>query len=472
MVGSKDKKIKIRTSLSDLEGKVPFSCVPTIQWPAIPEPRAAQALAIQYQLSQSQWWEPRFLLKWQLQQLNIVIQHAYQNTAFYKEHYQDLRIKKCLTFDFLQSLPTVARADIQNSPIGLKSESIPPEHGKIAKISTSGSTGRSVEIYKTEMCNFMIRAFTLRDHDWHNRMILQDFSTIRHSPEKHYQAPNGYEQTTWGSSSAGIYKTGYSFRLDSMTPVSKQLEWLLENSPDYLMTYPSNLRALIDYSIQTDKVPSSLKQVITFGELLPITLREYLKQSWNIKLTDMYSCQEAGTLALQCPNHDHYHVQSENVLLEVLDENGNPCAPGTIGKVVISSLHNFASPLIRYELGDYAEVGEPCDCGRGLAVLKRIYGRTRNMITYPDGSQSWPFLGSANYYKDVAPINQFQVIQTHLDQLEFHMAVDQQLSEHQQSKLIKKLQHTLRYPFQVSFHYHDEIKRSEGGKYEDFVSKL
>ena len=89
----------------------------------------------------------------------------------------------------------------------------------------------------------------------------------------------------------------------------------------------------------------------------------------------MYTCQEAGYLALQCPDYPHFHVQSENVLLEVVDDVGQPCGPGEVGRVLITSLNNFATPLIRYELGDYAEVGAPCPCGRGLPVLKRIMGR-------------------------------------------------------------------------------------------------
>ena len=315
-------------------------------------------------------------------------------------------------------------------------------------------------------------AFTLRDHRWHNRDLSGVFATIRHSPEEACQAPHGFKQAGWGNTTSGLYNTGNSIRLDSGCTSSEQLDWLMRNKPDYLMTYPSNLASLITSSLDRKIFPSGLKKVLTFGELLPEYLRHFLREAWNVELIDMYSCQEAGTLALQCPEHEHYHVQSENVLLEVLDENNEPCKPGETGKVVVSSLHNYASPLIRYEVGDYAELGEPCPCGRGLTVLKRIYGRARNMLTYPDGNTAWPFLGGAGYYKEVAPIRQFQVIQNQPDSLEFHLVVTPELSQDQQIKLTKRLHETLRYPFNISYHYHDEIKRSAGGKYEDFVSNL
>ena len=88
----------------------------------------------------------------------------------------------------------------------------------------------------------------------------------------------------------------------------------------------------------------------------------------------MYSCEEAGYIALQCPQAEHYHCQSESVLVEVLDDEGRPCTPGQVGKVVLTALHNFAMPLIRYENQDYAEVGPPCACGRGLPVKRADNG--------------------------------------------------------------------------------------------------
>jgi len=60
------------------------------------------------------------------------------------------------------------------------------------------------------------------------------------------------------------------------------------------------------------------------------------------------------------------------------------CA-GQVGRVVVTDLHNFATPLIRYDLGDYAEMADTCPCGRGLPALKRIMGRRRNMVRLPDG---------------------------------------------------------------------------------------
>jgi phenylacetate-CoA ligase len=75
------------------------------------------------------------------------------------------------------------------------------------------------------------------------------------------------------------------------------------------------------------------------------------------------------------------------VLVEILDAQGRPCRPGEIGRVVATPLHNVAMPLLRYELDDYAEVGQACACGRGLPVIRRILGRRQNMLRLPDGGE-------------------------------------------------------------------------------------
>ena len=85
-------------------------------------------------------------------------------------------------------------------------------------------------------------------------------------------------------------------------------------------------------------------------------------------------------------------MQNENIVLEIVDNQHRPCKQGEVGRVVITALHNFATPLLRYDLGDFAEFGAPCRCGRGLAVIRRILGRIRNRIRLPDGSSRFPYL--------------------------------------------------------------------------------
>ena len=205
------------------------------------------------------------------------------------------------------------------------------------------------------------------------------------------------------------------------------------------------------------------------SELLPLHLRALCREQWNAPLVDMYTTQESGYLALQCPEHDHYHVQSEHVIVEIIDETGRACAPGETGRVVGTDLHNFATPLIRYDIGDFAEVGGSCDCGRGLPVITNIYGRQRNMIKLPDGTSHWPITGYKRFH-EFAPIEQYQFVQKTLEEIEIEFVTPRALSASEEERLRLHFISKLGYAFDLEFSYHDDISRSTGGKFEDLVS--
>ncbi|MCP4995711.1 MAG: phenylacetate--CoA ligase family protein [Gammaproteobacteria bacterium] len=207
------------------------------------------------------------------------------------------------------------------------------------------------------------------------------------------------------------------------------------------------------------------------SESIGPALRDICLEVWNAPVVDIYSARETGYLALQCPEHQHYHVQSENVFVEILNDEGNPCNPGEVGRVIVTTLHNYASPLIRYDIGDYAEVGRPCDCGRGLPVLNRIAGRVRNMLTLPTGEKFWPLFLSMHSASD-APITQLQIVQRTLNKLEVRVVVDRSLFDQERVELTRALHDSLHYPFELEFVECQQIERSKSGKYEEFYSEL
>jgi phenylacetate-CoA ligase len=213
---------------------------------------------------------------------------------------------------------------------------------------------------------------------------------------------------------------------------------------------------------------ANLRQVSTMGETLSADVRATCQRLLGVPIVDMYSSQEIGYIALQCPTSERYHVQSEVAYVEVVDAHGARCQPGQIGRVVVTPLHNFAMPLVRYEVGDFAEVGGPCECGRGLPVLNRIMGRQRNMITLPSGETFWPTFAAA--WKHVDAIRQIQLVQTAADKIRARIVGPRCLSPEEEAAFEADLAKCLAYPFDVSFEYLDGIDRSETLKFEDFVS--
>lgn len=424
-------------------------------------------LAMQFQLAQSQWWDPAALRQQQFRQIGNLLAHAIHTVPFYGEHFRTAgydHARDGLAPEAWASLPFLKREHIQRYGDALRSRQVSSDHGRVFDYATSGSTGTPIRFCKTEITDFFWRALTLRDHLWHQRDLGGKLAAIR-------TTVNETEGPGWGPATDEVFDAGSCATLNIRTDIEAQAKWLERQNPDYLLSHPSNIMALAKRCGEAGIQLPRLRQVRTFGETLMPGLREACLKAWGATLTDVYSAEEVGYIALQCPAHEHYHIQAESLLVEILDEKGKPCSPGEIGRVVITTLHNFAMPLIRYEVGDYAEQGESCPCGRGLAVLKRIMGRQRNMLTMPDGRQHWPSF-PAEGWLPIAPVSQFQLVQRDLESIEARFVADRPVTADEKRRLAAMLHEYLRYPFRIDFVQMEQIERKPNCKFEDFISEV
>jgi phenylacetate-CoA ligase len=443
-----------------------YSAFPEMVWPAIAPPVAATLLALQFQLEHSQWWPAEKLRNMQFIQLDAVLRHAWNAVPFYQARlaatgYDPQRPNVVEVF---KRLPLLTRSDIQQAGTALHATHMPQGHGKLQSGETSGSTGRPITFVLSELETFYWYAYTLRDHLWHQRDFSAKLGAIRYALKNEMGAQ-------WGPATNLIFDTGPCAVLRIDTPLSEQIEWLCREQPQYLISYASNIDALARAFIERNLQLPSLCEVRSVSETVRPELRQRVQEAWGAKLTDMYTAKETGYLALQCPQHDHYHVQAENVLLEIIDDNGAPCAPGVTGRVVVTALQKFAMPLIRYEIGDYAVAGAVCDCGRGLPVIKKILGRQRNMLRLPNGDQRWPLCDLVKQ-ADVPGIRQYQYVQHSLDAIEVRLAVSSEFSAHLEPRLTEIIHQRLGHPFQLNYTYYEEIARTKSGKYEDFICAI
>lgn len=439
------------------------SAVPGVAWPAIPPKVGAAMLALQYQLERTQWWPLEEIERQQLRQLDAVLRHAIETVPFHARRLIERGYtgRGPIDRNDLTRLPVTYRADLQTSLDLMQSSRLPADHGRRLEGYTSGSTGTPLRFFGSEVTHFFWGALNLRDHRWHGRDLMRKHAVIRAGIE---DGP----VSGWGASSEVAYQTGPGAGLNIRADIDEQLHWLQREQPAYVLTHPSNLRALAIRSIEGDLALPGLVEVRTFGELVEPELRELCRRAWNVPLTDLYSAEEVGYIALQCPAHEHYHVQSENLLVEVLDEDGLPCLPGQIGRVVVTTLHNFAMPLIRYDIGDYAEVGEPCPCGRALPVLKRVLGRRRNMVRLPDGTRHWPYF-SLSKWGFALPVRQLQMVQHTLQHIEIRLVCTRALQQQEVDLLVDAVRGGFGHAFEISVTPVTEIPRSTNFKYEDFI---
>jgi phenylacetate-CoA ligase len=417
------------------------------------------------QLQQSQWWSEERLLAYQLEQIRILAEHAAATAPFFADRLEAITGLETgkLTMQAFRQVPILTRQDIQAAKGRLFSSNPPPGHGKLLDFRTSGSTGQPVHIKSTSLTSLVNDAIALRYHLWHRR----DFTGKNISIKAIRLDINFRKVKSWVTG----YPSGPGIVCNLSVPLDELFELIIKEDPDYLQCRPHTLRALIGRSLELGVNPQRLREVRTMSETLSDELRGLCREQWKVPVSDNYSCEELAIMSVQCPDHPWGHVQSEKVLIEVLDEEDQPCPIGKPGRVVVTALHNFATPLIRYDLGDYVELGPACPCGRGLPVLKRIAGRKRNMVVLPSGEKLFPVLDVDSVIYSM-PIRRYQLVQKTLEMIEVRLVADRSLTADEEHQLSQFYRRCFRHPFSFQFVYMDEITPSAGGKYEAFRSEV
>ena len=309
--------------------RIPRSGRSGIYWPAMPKYIDAVVLALQHQLEESQWWPAETLVEHQLRQLEALLAHAAGTVPFYRERLRGLAApgRAGLTMDAFRRVGLLRRTDIQEAGATLVSRRPPKDHGDTSEASTSGSTGCPITVKVTAITGLFYRALNLRYHLWHGRDFAHKTARIIRQEPSAMEDESGPKHATWVAG----YTSGPFVEFDAARPVGEQLAWLADENPDYLVTYPSNLLGLLRHCEESGSGVPSLRQVATMGEVLEPGARAACERVWGVPVVDSYSAQELGMIAVQCPEHPHYHVQSESVLVEILDADGKPCAPGETG---------------------------------------------------------------------------------------------------------------------------------------------
>ena len=413
-------------------------------------------------LAATERWNAEELDRHQRLRLGKLLAHARANVPFYA----GLPGLAKWSPELFRELPILSRETLRDRCDELLSRSVPRAHRIVREANSSGSTGKHVTVKIDAVCAAMGEALALRDHRWHGRDLRLKAAGIR-AIESGAGAPYGKREPRWSCAA----ESGPLVLLDVHTPVREQLDWLLRESPAYLATYASNASALVSEAERAGVSLPGLLELGTFGEVVPDDLRERCRRVLGVPLVDAYSTVELGSIALQCPDGPRYHLQSEHLLVEILREDGLGCEPGETGRVVVTALHAFAMPLIRYDVGDYATVGGPCACGRGLPVIERILGRARNMLRLPNGDVLWPRYASIVLGK-LFPLRQFRLVQVSLRELVLEVVATRPLLPDEERRLRSLVLDTLGYAFDLTIVHLETIARSPSGKFEDFVCRI
>jgi phenylacetate-CoA ligase len=413
------------------------------------------------------------LREYQLGALSRLLTHAYETVPFYRARLGDVgyRPGQPITWEFWRRLPVLKRSEVQDQGEGLRSTAMPRDHGDVGRITTSGSTAMPLTVWRSALQALVLDAVVLRKLIWHGCDLRLKFGGVVADSSGGAPAPAGGHFPNWGSPAAHAFETGPAVSLDNRATPDQIADWLVRERPDYLNIVPTLLNDLCFAFQARGLAPPPLKGIFAHAEIVGPDLRELARRTFGLELFASYGARETGTIAVQCPEHQHYHVQAEATLLEVLDDDHNPCGPGETGTVVLTPLQGYASPLLRYEIGDRAVVGPPCPCGRPHPVLAQVVGRTRDRIVLPSGLRRYCYFRNLAFWQ-FRDLRQFQIVQRTVYDLEVRLVARRRLTPEVEAEIAKRIKAGTSDHFAVALTYLDEIPLPPSGKFQDLICEV
>lgn len=358
------------------------------------------------ELGGTQWWPRDRLLELQNDRLRKLMQHAYDNVPHYRRVFTErgLTPADIRTSEDLLKLPILTRTDVRNNFSELLARSFTKKG--MVPCSTGGSTGEPLRFYRTKESISWGAAAKLRAYGWAGYRVGDTQALIWGSP---------IDTSSWESIQRklviffkrALILNSWQLSEHSLTAFTERLR---KFKPKLIIGYASAVYLLARFMEEREIRGIEPRAVSTQAEMLFAYQREVIERVFRCKVFDFYGNREFETLAVECPEHCGYHIATENIVLEFIRD-GKPVSAGETGAILVTDLHNYGMPFIRYDCGDLGRPSEAlCPCGRGLPLMDAIEGRITDVIVTADSKYiATPVL--TLIFKDL-PVDQYQVIQS------------------------------------------------------------
>lgn len=417
--------------------------------------------------------------------LKTLIAFARSQTPYYAEKLDGLD-RSVLSFDnpaALAELPVLTKADVHLRRDDLVARQLPPGHEIVQRRSSSGTTGPPAVVYHSTASAVLWPLHKQREYRWFRfdpSGVMASIRTPGQIPQvsgsRDLELGEGAPFPHWPN--VGPYfETGESFGFNCWNPVDDKRDWLNALEPDYLTTYPETMEHIAFAAAEVPLV-KSFKGLHGISEMMTPDMARRIERAFETPVDQNYGLSEIGVVAVKCREGGRYHVHDEFAVVEIVDEDGRPVAPGETGRLLVTCLENLAMPLIRYDTGDLATaLSGDCPCGRTLPSFGAIVGRYYRIAFLPDGTfQKVYVLRDAfeTMTEDVAaPLRMFQVQHYRDDSFELRLVATRPLSDALVAHFFEAWEAALgpeAPPLRVV--QVDDIPRGPGGKFHDFMSEF
>ena len=316
------------------------------------------------------------LKKYQNKSFRKIVNYAYTVPLYHKKYKQaGIHPNDIKGINDIKKLPFITKNDLRsNFPDGIIPREFDKKNGFL--LSTSGSTGKPVFVYcdkfsAVKRLEGFVRTLRAYGGNWRKSktVLIIDLS------------PGSVEYATFQASALPFLKKIISLDNIKYIDISEKPEIVAkkinEFKPEFLSSDPDLLRKLASLKINGFNLDIKPKYIFSGGSMLDQYTRKYIEDAFETKILDIYGSTEAGPMAFECLEGGYYHVHSDFVFLEFLDNENNSVDFGKSGKSVVTKLYGQDTPIIRYTgIEDTIKpIEKETNCGIITKMIKQIEGR-------------------------------------------------------------------------------------------------
>lgn len=367
----------------------------------------------------NQWLPKSAIEQIQLDKLNALLTHGWTNVPFLRTYWGDhgLSPQTLGHVEQLAQYPTLTKALITENYDQAIASTL---RGQTISKATGGSTGVPFRFEYT-MDSYARRVAAMwRGYGWAGGGL---------GAKTAYLWGTGVQESGLKGLKVKLYHDAFNRRFFDVAKLTEsnidaRIDEIIRYKPSAVVGYVAPLAMVARRMLATNKRLQGVRGVISAAEALYEPERKDIEAAFGCKAFNTYGSREVMLMASECDRHEGLHVTADQMIIETVDDAGQPVPAGQSGQVAVTDLHNFGMPFVRYLNGDNASYASgPCSCGRGLPMLASIDGRVLDMIHTPDGRLlpgeifvtmmfGWP------------AVFKFQIVQTAPDILQFRLVMN------------------------------------------------
>jgi phenylacetate-CoA ligase len=390
--------------------------------------------------------------------LRRLVRHAYEQVPFYRALFDRHRLhpRHIRGTRDLELLPLTSKEAMLRRPERERvAAGLDPE--RLLHVRTSGSSGEPFTIRRTwleDKVQYLIR--------------LRMFRTLGIGPRDRIAMvglagrPDSGDPKYLGRAlhALGVHRRT---RIDALQEPDAVLRQLAELRPDVVIGFPGMLDRLTAPELAPLRAGVRPRLILTGGEVLTGAMRGRLRRAFAAAVLESYASHEFPLMAASCRHGPGLHVADDGVALELLRD-GRPVLPGERGEVVVTNLHAYAMPFIRYRLGDLATRGDECPCGRPFSTIGAVQGRMLDYFPLPDGRMLHPYEIVTRLVRAPSDwVRRYQLVQERTDRIVLRVVASAPPSEHV-TELVQAVLPLLGAGVAFSVELVDDIPLTAGGK--------